>query len=257
MPPDTLDPDHAHAAGKRRRDADGRRRSAVARYPGRRHHARRHGRCDRGRRAHLRRAGRGWRSQDGDGRNFWAERFGMLVDRTASRGWSTARSSPAERRSRPRALHRRRRSGVIGRHGDDRRPPRHPPHDRSGLAHRVARGSSPASRAWCATSAWPRSSRRTRWSRRWNSGPPIGVPDNPGAWLMATAKHRAIDRLRRSKLLARQARELGHELEAERTTRTRASIEARASTRRHRRRPPAAGVHRLPSGAARPRRAWR
>ena len=30
--------------------------------------------------------------------------------------------------------------------------------------------------------------------------PQSGVPDNPGAWLMATAKHRAIDRLRRIKL---------------------------------------------------------
>ena len=27
--------------------------------------------------------------------------------------------------------------------------------------------------------------------------PQTGVPDNPGAWLMATAKHRAIDKLRR------------------------------------------------------------
>jgi len=48
---------------------------------------------------------------------------------------------------------------------------------------------------------------------RW---PTAGVPDNPGAWLMATAKHRAIDLLRRSKLLERKHEELGHELEAER-----------------------------------------
>ena len=33
---------------------------------------------------------------------------------------------------------------------------------------------------------------------RW---PESGVPDNPGAWLMATAKHRAIDRFRRNALL--------------------------------------------------------
>jgi RNA polymerase sigma factor (sigma-70 family) len=46
--------------------------------------------------------------------------------------------------------------------------------------------------------------------------PASGVPDNPGAWLMATAKHRAIDRVRRSKLLERKHEELGHELEAER-----------------------------------------
>jgi RNA polymerase sigma factor (sigma-70 family) len=45
--------------------------------------------------------------------------------------------------------------------------------------------------------------------------PQNGVPDNPGAWLMTTAKHRAIDRLRRSKLLERKHLELMHELEAE------------------------------------------
>jgi RNA polymerase sigma-70 factor, ECF subfamily len=44
--------------------------------------------------------------------------------------------------------------------------------------------------------------------------PESGVPDNPGAWLMATAKHRAIDRLRRAKLLERKQEELGRELEA-------------------------------------------
>jgi RNA polymerase sigma factor (sigma-70 family) len=45
--------------------------------------------------------------------------------------------------------------------------------------------------------------------------PQSGVPDNPGAWLMTTAKHRAIDRLRRSKLLERKHAQLMHELEAE------------------------------------------
>jgi len=43
--------------------------------------------------------------------------------------------------------------------------------------------------------------------------PESGVPDNPGAWLMATAKHRAIDRLRRSETLERKHAELGRELE--------------------------------------------
>jgi RNA polymerase sigma factor (sigma-70 family) len=47
---------------------------------------------------------------------------------------------------------------------------------------------------------------------RW---PESGVPQNPGAWLMATAKHRAIDRLRRGKLLERKHAEIGHELESE------------------------------------------
>ena len=46
---------------------------------------------------------------------------------------------------------------------------------------------------------------------RW---PTSGVPDNPGAWLMATAKHRAIDLLRRDKMLDRKHETLGHELEA-------------------------------------------
>ena len=44
--------------------------------------------------------------------------------------------------------------------------------------------------------------------------PESGVPDNPGAWLMATAKHRAIDQLRRGKMLDRKHGELGLELEA-------------------------------------------
>lgn len=45
--------------------------------------------------------------------------------------------------------------------------------------------------------------------------PKSGVPDNPGAWLMATAKHRAIDYVRRSKLLERKHEELGREMEAQ------------------------------------------
>ncbi len=44
--------------------------------------------------------------------------------------------------------------------------------------------------------------------------PKTGVPDNPGAWLMATAKHRAIDLWRREKLLERKHAELGREIEA-------------------------------------------
>src|SRR5580704_310346 len=44
--------------------------------------------------------------------------------------------------------------------------------------------------------------------------PEEGVPENPGAWLMATAKHRAIDRLRRNQLLERKHEELGREVEA-------------------------------------------
>lgn len=47
---------------------------------------------------------------------------------------------------------------------------------------------------------------------RW---PEAGIPDNPGAWLTATAKRRAIDLLRRDKLLARKHDELVHELDDE------------------------------------------
>jgi RNA polymerase sigma factor (sigma-70 family) len=45
--------------------------------------------------------------------------------------------------------------------------------------------------------------------------PEMGVPDNPGAWLMATAKNRAIDRIRRSKVLERKTEEIGRDLEME------------------------------------------
>jgi RNA polymerase sigma factor (sigma-70 family) len=46
--------------------------------------------------------------------------------------------------------------------------------------------------------------------------PVSGVPRNPGAWLMATAKHRAIDQLRRRSTLERKRDELGRELVVER-----------------------------------------
>ena len=44
---------------------------------------------------------------------------------------------------------------------------------------------------------------------RW---PATGVPDNPGAWLMATARHRAVDLFRRRGMLDRKHRLLGYEL---------------------------------------------
>jgi RNA polymerase sigma-70 factor (ECF subfamily) len=43
--------------------------------------------------------------------------------------------------------------------------------------------------------------------------PASGVPDNPGAWLMATAKHRAIDQVRRQKLAQRKQEEIGREFQ--------------------------------------------
>jgi RNA polymerase sigma-70 factor (ECF subfamily) len=47
---------------------------------------------------------------------------------------------------------------------------------------------------------------------RW---PETGVPENPGAWLMAAAKRRAIDHLRRNKLVERKHEALGHELDSQ------------------------------------------
>jgi RNA polymerase sigma factor (sigma-70 family) len=43
--------------------------------------------------------------------------------------------------------------------------------------------------------------------------PGTGIPDNPGAWLMATARNRAIDRLRRQRMLTRKHESLSAELE--------------------------------------------
>src|SRR5262245_26665489 len=46
---------------------------------------------------------------------------------------------------------------------------------------------------------------------RW---PESGIPDNPGAWLMATAKHRAIDELRRTKRAEQKHEEIGRQIDA-------------------------------------------
>ena len=48
--------------------------------------------------------------------------------------------------------------------------------------------------------------------------PESGVPDKPGAWLMTAAKRRAIDLLRRSKLVERKHEDLGREFEAQQWT---------------------------------------
>ena len=42
--------------------------------------------------------------------------------------------------------------------------------------------------------------------------PESGIPDNPGAWLMGTAKHRAIDYLRRGTVVDRKHEDLGREM---------------------------------------------
>ncbi|HLZ44790.1 MAG TPA: sigma-70 family RNA polymerase sigma factor, partial [Gemmatimonadales bacterium] len=48
--------------------------------------------------------------------------------------------------------------------------------------------------------------------------PKSGVPDNPGAWLMATAKHRAIDQLRRRKMQDKKHEQLGRALDEQRVS---------------------------------------
>ena len=50
--------------------------------------------------------------------------------------------------------------------------------------------------------------------------PESGIPRSPGAWLMATAKHRAIDLWRRQERLGRKLEELGHDLTSEDLTAT-------------------------------------
>jgi RNA polymerase sigma factor (sigma-70 family) len=45
--------------------------------------------------------------------------------------------------------------------------------------------------------------------------PASGMPDNPGAWLMQTAKHRGIDRVRRNVLAERKHEELGYAIESD------------------------------------------
>ena len=53
--------------------------------------------------------------------------------------------------------------------------------------------------------------------------PKSGVPGKPGAWLMAAAKRRAIDGMRREKMLARKHAEIARDLEGERTLASRTS----------------------------------
>jgi RNA polymerase sigma factor (sigma-70 family) len=51
--------------------------------------------------------------------------------------------------------------------------------------------------------------------RQW---PESGIPPNPGAWLMVTAKHQAVDRFRRDERLQRKLEQLGHELRVQQET---------------------------------------
>ena len=74
--------------------------------------------------------------------------------------------------------------------------------------------------------------------------PVTGVPERPGAWLMATAKRRALDDLRRRRMLARKHEMLIRDLEQEQQAMPDPDAGAR---RRVRRRTAAADLHRLPS----------
>ena len=56
--------------------------------------------------------------------------------------------------------------------------------------------------------------------------PQSGIPDNPGAWLMAAAKHRAIDLWRRNKRIELKHAELGRELQSRPPTPASISCEA-------------------------------
>ena len=134
-----------------------------------------------------------------------------------------------------------RRDGVIGRRDGFRRPSHH----RRRLAHRIAEAHRAASRGSCATSASPRIWRTTRSSRRSSSGRRTAFHANPGAWLMATAKHRAIDHWRRSAASATSTRR-----SATSSTPTNGGSRPRhGAGRRRGRRPAAADLHSLPSGA--------
>ena len=78
---------------------------------------------------------------------------------------------------------------------------------------------------------------------RW---PDTGVPEKPGAWLLAAAKRRAIDHFRRDKMLERKHAALVHELETEQELH---AGSRRRSGRRHRRRHAAADLYGLPPAA--------
>ena len=88
-------------------------------------------------------------------------------------------------------------------------------------------------------------------SRRSSTGRATACPTIRGAWLMATAKHRALDQLRQAMRCTRTStRSSAATSMRSRPMSSRLRRRARRrARRRHRRRPAAADVHRLPSGA--------
>jgi predicted RNA polymerase sigma factor len=86
--------------------------------------------------------------------------------------------------------------------------------DRGADAHaarRRSRGGAGAGRLLAALEEWPSS----------------GVPDKPGAWLMATAKHRAINQLRHGKMRERKHAELGSDAQARQNADVQSELVAR------------------------------
>ena len=110
----------------------------------------------------------------------------------------------------PRGLLRPTRDGLSGRRDGDRHPSRH----RRGLEHRVAKLIAGLARLVRDVGLAEELAQDALVAalEQW---PEAGIPDKPGAWLMAAAKHRAIDLLRHSKLIERKHEELGRELETE------------------------------------------
>ena len=212
--------------------------------PGRR--AARHRRARPERHPHQRSGGqddadrRPVRRGQGDDRQLRADRGAVQGGggRAARRFWAVVKDGEGDIRQ------------VYGPEGD--RAATHGParHRRGGLAAGVGPDRGRRWPGWSATSAWPRSWRRTRWSPRWRSGRPTGVPPNPGGWLMLTAKHRAIDRLRRDDRLAdKVARARPRRRGPRARDDGQADFDAVLDDDGVERRPAAADLHRLPPGA--------
>ena len=125
-------------------------------------------------------------------------------------------------------------------------------HARGGLAHGGRQGDGRRRPRSSATSASPRTSRRTRSCRPSSSGPATAYPNKPGAWLTSTARRRAIDRIRRDVNLASKLQQVGH-LEELRVAEL-AEGDFDAALRGHRRRRPRPDLRRVPSRLSPPRR---
>ena len=111
--------------------------------------------------------------------------------------------------------------------------------DRVGARHRDARAPDARRRRW------PRTSPRTRSSTALERWPRDGIPPNPGAWLTATAKHRAIDLMRRNSTLQDKYALLARSSTGEGAD---ADLDAEVDDD-DRRRPAEPDVHVLPPGA--------